>query len=188
MFASFSKVGEYFTVVKSVDKSEILKEVKYLKIVVWSMMLLFVILFTAISYMLSRYISKQFIYLKSLFEKAETGDFTTLASTSSKDEMAELGHAFNKMLEGIKKILQGTISTSVSLDAITKQNNDSSITIGSHSSKVADSMKQLADAANEQAQSAEQGNSSLSDYGYNRKCFILHGKFIAKITRNRWDS
>ncbi|TCO71016.1 methyl-accepting chemotaxis protein [Marinisporobacter balticus] len=125
--------------------------------------IILILLAAFVAYTVSSKITKPIIHMMKLMEEAANGDLTVSANVKAKNEIGKLGESFNKMINGMKNLMERIENVSKSVEKSSKllanTTEQSSIAI----EEVARSIGEVANGANEQAKDAELGVVATTD-------------------------
>ncbi|MBB3114665.1 methyl-accepting chemotaxis protein [Paenibacillus phyllosphaerae] len=91
------------------------------------------------------------------------GDLTVRVELKTKDELARVGHAFNRMAEAFAEVLRTNQLTSEKISASSQQMESTAHESVSAATQIAEVMKQIAQEAEHQSSSMEQNATAMSE-------------------------
>lgn len=104
----------------------------------------------AISYMITRLITKPLKELQGLMKRAEEGDLTVSAVYTAKDEIGQINVSFNNMLDSLRKIMLGVSESAEMLSASSQEMSASAEQTSRASQMIAESSGEIAAGIEEQ--------------------------------------
>lgn len=128
----------------------------------------------ALAYVIGVRFTKPLLGLKVTAEQMSQGDLTAQATVRGKDEIAELGTAFNRMSDNLRALLQQVASSAEHVNSISKETFDYADRTGKVTEQIAVTIEELAKGASEQADSVYSGAAMIEETS----------QFIARISEN----
>ncbi|TQR21625.1 methyl-accepting chemotaxis protein [Psychrobacillus vulpis] len=101
--------------------------------------------------------------LKELLSKAEEGDFTVQGSYQSKDELGALTASFNKMISGVRGIIQTVADTSQQVAAASEELTASAEQTAAATNHVASAIEEIATGAEHSTTKIEKNSNEMQD-------------------------
>ncbi|WP_313892042.1 methyl-accepting chemotaxis protein [Psychrobacillus sp.] len=101
--------------------------------------------------------------LKELLSKVEAGDFTVQGGYQSKDELGALTTSFNKMIDGVRGIIQTVAETSQQVAAASEELTASAEQTSAATNHVAHAIEEIAIGAEHSTNKLENNSSELQD-------------------------
>lgn len=165
--ASFSPVGDKFTVIAAVTRSDVMGKVTTLKIYTAILVLIAVLLLTIFAFFIGRRLAAPIVELSATLKKAEAGDFTVVSSIRSKDEVGALSTALNSMLAKLRE----TLGNVTQMSAEVADSSENMVTACTEMYKTSEqssaAISSLAQDASKQAMQSESGSERIQS--------IVHG-------------
>lgn len=125
-----AKCQNDWVIVAEIPQHLLTERIDHVVKMVWIIILIVALFVILLGNMLSGSIIKSINQLKAIMKKAEAGDLTVKVTINSKDEMADLGHSFNHMMENIGELIdeaKHTINHSLKSAAQLKQSTNNSL-------------------------------------------------------------
>ncbi|ASA22546.1 methyl-accepting chemotaxis protein [Paenibacillus donghaensis] len=129
-----------------------------------------VLLSILIGYLIARSISRPLLQMLGLASEVANGNLTQQANISTKDEIGQLAQALNLMVDNLKELINGIVSSSQNVAASSQQISASTQEIASTSSSqssaaanISELFKELSLAINSVAESAEEAAELSND-------------------------
>ncbi|HEX3028024.1 MAG TPA: methyl-accepting chemotaxis protein, partial [Clostridia bacterium] len=138
---------------KDIDKSQNIKTGIMLALVVITLISL--LMGMGIALILSINITGPIRNLIGLLSKAEKGDLTVRAVVKSRDEIGELGHKVNNVLDGQQKIVGQVISTNKDISSLKQKLSEVFTSSRENANKITDGLKDAAKTKNKKKVKAE---------------------------------
>lgn len=102
------------------------------------------ILCIAISVMITRLITKPLKELQGMMKRAEQGDLTATVSYKSRDEIGQINHSFNLMLDSLKSMMLGVSESAEMLSASSQEMSASAEQTSRASQMIAETSGEIA--------------------------------------------
>ncbi|NPC91518.1 methyl-accepting chemotaxis protein [Bacillus sp. WMMC1349] len=115
----------------------------------------------AISLIMARMIAGPIRNIQSLFAKTEQGDFTVEGTYQSKDELGLLTASFNKMVSGVRSIIETVGETSHQVASSSQQLSASADESTKASEYISTTVQELASGSDKQVESVEQSRTVI---------------------------
>lgn len=110
-----------------------------------------VLLIFIIQWIIGKWVSKPIKQIQVGMQQVGVGDFTTVISYQSKDEIGSLSDDFSKMSENIKRLIRETVERISSVEASSIKINDNVDGLTQSSSEVTHAIEEIAHGATEMA-------------------------------------
>lgn len=118
---------------------------------------------TIISLVIMKMIVTPTNLLKTLLSQVESGDFTVHGSYQSKDELGVLTQSFNKMISGVRGIIQTVVDTSQQVAAASEELTASAEQTSATTDHVATAIEEIATGAEHSTAKLESNSSELQE-------------------------
>ncbi|WP_150265278.1 methyl-accepting chemotaxis protein [Paenibacillus tepidiphilus] len=119
------------------------------------------VLIILISVLITRLITKPLRELQGLMKRAEEGDLSVTAAYSSRDEIGQINESFNRMLGGLRSMMQGIAESAEMLSASSQQMSASAEQTARASQLIAETSSEIAEGFEAQAVTIERTTSSV---------------------------
>lgn len=146
----------------AVDRSIAFKQLNAIRIQYTVIILVLIIAVGITAFFMTLGLVRPIDVLKKNSQLMSRGDLTVRAEVKGKDEVAELGKAFNAMAESIKSLIGKIRESATLVDSASKDMSDHSRKTGDIAEQVSTSMQELAKGAGDQAESVQTGTNTVS--------------------------
>lgn len=144
-FTRFVKVNDWVLCV-AVDYNEYMYPALYIRKITIFLCIAFILIATVSAYILiNKNLIKPFLSIKSLMQKAENGDLTVKAEIHTKDELEDLAHSFNRMIQGQREIVTNIGGHTEQLTASSQELAASSEEINASSQDIIKSIQKISE-------------------------------------------
>ncbi|GGI78144.1 methyl-accepting chemotaxis protein [Legionella impletisoli] len=128
-----------------------------------------IVLVLILSYLLARYITKPLNQMsKRINEIANaSGDLTQRIEITTQDEIGKLAEAFNRMISGIREIVQRVLETSDGVSSSSQQLSSSSEELSAATEEIAAAVQQISRASQNQAQQVQETSQVIEQLNKN---------------------
>lgn len=155
-YVAYDEENKMYTVIAKREK-EIFAASRKLAGVLTGLVIGALIISIIVSYLLASSFTKPIRKLKEISQKVSNGDLRELVEIKTKDEIGELGQAFNKMVENLRRLNNGSKDVAVSLEdasgVLTEMVGQTTISI----EQVALTIEEIAKGASNQAGETQLG-------------------------------
>lgn len=123
------------------------------------------ILVSVISFVISRWVSKPLAKMEKAMERVGAGDFTATMTYTSKDEIGALSDRFMTMVENVRKLIKGTVTSFNSVAGTSDRVLENVDGLMSSSKEVTRAVEEIAQGAMETATGVNERLSAGQDLG-----------------------
>jgi len=116
-----------------------------------------------IGFGIARMISTPLREMQGLMAQAEQGDLTVQGAYQSKDEIGQLSHSFNRMMQGLRQLVGGVRETAVSLSASAEELSASGEETRASTEQISVTIQEVAHSADLQMNQAEDGSRAIDE-------------------------
>lgn len=163
MIKSLQNVVQYNEEDAKASYEASIRSSKSAAVTTFSVMLLAIVLCSLIGYAITRLITRPVKTIQLLMAKAQGGDLAVRGDYRSKDEIGLLTVDFNRMIEGLKDIIQKISSDAQNLSASSEQLLASSEQSGQSTQQVVMSIQEIASGADAQLKSTEESVKAMEE-------------------------
>ncbi|TCZ77754.1 methyl-accepting chemotaxis protein [Paenibacillus albiflavus] len=157
-FVAYKKMrSSGWIVTAAAPLSELVKETNNILWLTVIMITIAIVVTSAAGYFVARMIGRPLTNLRNLMKKGESGDLTVRTDFRGKDEIAQLGTSFNRMMEQITRLVQQTSSTTNEVLLTAGKLLQSSKQTASSAQEIASANEHVAERAISLAMEAEKG-------------------------------
>lgn len=144
-FTRFVKVNDWILCV-AVDYNEYMYPALYIRKITIFLCIAFILIATISAYILiNKNLITPFLSIKSLMQRAENGDLTVKAAINTKDELEDLAHSFNRMIQRQREIVTNIGGHTEQLTASSQELAASSEEINASSQDIIKSIQKISE-------------------------------------------
>ncbi|TVY11964.1 methyl-accepting chemotaxis protein [Paenibacillus cremeus] len=165
----FKSAKNGWLLVGAMPVDELVKDAKKISMVTWWMAFFATIIAVVIGFFVARMIGGPMIMLRNLMKDGEQGNLRVRMNVKTQDEIGQLGHSFNSMMEKITLLVQQTnnsaqevLNTAIELSNASKQTATSA-------KEIAVATEEIAGGASSLASESERGNELTHNIGVQMK-------------------
>ncbi|KZZ83883.1 hypothetical protein AS29_014115 [Bacillus sp. SJS] len=154
MFETSEQTG--WKVLGTIDTAEFTEQSAPILLNMIIVIVIFIVVGTVFNYFTIRSIVRPIRILSDVARQVSEGDLTEKVNVKSKDELGQLGIAFNKMIDSLKNLLSQIEHSSDTLLASSEQVQEHSRQVSGITKEIAQSVDELSDGAETQMVSTEE--------------------------------
>jgi methyl-accepting chemotaxis protein len=152
--------------------AELVKDAKAISNVTWVMALIAALIAVVIGLVIARMIGRPVIALRNLMKEGEQGNLTVRVNVQSQDEIGQLGHSFNSMMEKITALVQQTNQSAQEVLETASELSDASKKTATSAKEIAVATEEIAGGASSLAVESERGNELTHSIGVQMKSVV----------------
>lgn len=152
--------------------AELVKDAKAIFNLTWIMAGVAALIAIGIGIFVARMIGRPVVTLRNLMKEGEEGNLTVRMNVSSQDEIGQLGHSFNQMMEKITQLVQQTNLSAQEVLATAAELSDASKKTAVSAKEIAVATEEIAGGASSLAVESERGNELTHNISIQMKSVI----------------
>ncbi|WP_051620614.1 methyl-accepting chemotaxis protein [Paenibacillus sp. UNC451MF] len=152
--------------------AELVKDAKVIFNVTWIIAGVAAIIAVGIGIFVARMIGHPVVTLRNLMKEGEQGNLTVRMNVNSQDEIGQLGHSFNQMMEKITQLVQQTNLSAQEVLATAAELSDASKKTAVSAKEIAVATEEIAGGASSLAVESERGNELTHNISMQMKSVI----------------
>jgi methyl-accepting chemotaxis protein len=152
--------------------AELVKDAKAISDITWVMAAIATIIAVIIGVVVVRMIGRPIILLRNLMKEGEQGNLTVRMKVTSQDEIGQLGHSFNQMMEKITVLVQQTNQSAQEVLETATELSDVSKKTATSAKEIAVATEEIAGGASSLAVESERGNELTHSIGMQMKAVV----------------
>ncbi|SFK68415.1 methyl-accepting chemotaxis protein [Paenibacillus sp. 1_12] len=165
-----AKTGWYLIGAMPID--ELVKDAKVIANITWIMAVIAALIAVGIGIMVARMIGRPVIMLRNLMKEGEQGNLTVRMNVQSQDEIGQLGHSFNQMMEKITVLVKQTNQSAQEVLETATELSDASKKTATSAKEIAIATEEIAGGASSLAVESERGNELTHSIGMQMKAVV----------------
>lgn len=122
-----------------------------------------IFIFTLVSLLISRFITKPLRNIQSLMSEAEKGNLTVSGHYHSRDELGQLTNSFNKMTDGIRTVIRQVSETAEQVAASSEQLHANAEETSKATELIARTMEGMAAGSDQQLQQVSRTSGTVNE-------------------------
>lgn len=122
-----------------------------------------ILIFTLVSLLISRFITKPLRNIQSLMSEAEKGNLTVSGHYHSRDELGQLTNSFNKMTDGIRTVIRQVSETAEQVAASSEQLHANAEETSKATELIARTMEGMAAGSDQQLQQVSRTSETANE-------------------------
>ncbi|MTH53963.1 HAMP domain-containing protein [Bacillus mangrovi] len=150
-------------VLGTIDTSEYREQSAPILVNMVIIVLIFIVLGTILNFLIIRSIVRPIRLLSGVAEKVSGGDLTEKVQVSSRDDLGQLGMAFNRMIDSLTGLLSHIEQSSSTLAASSVEVQEHSVEVSRITREIAQSVDELSDGAETQMTSTEETAKAIQE-------------------------
>ncbi|SFK68394.1 methyl-accepting chemotaxis protein [Paenibacillus sp. 1_12] len=152
--------------------AELVKDAKAISNITWIMAIVAALIAVGIGIIVANMIGKPVILLRNLMKEGEQGNLTVRMNVQSQDEIGQLGHSFNQMMEKITVLVQQTNQSAQEVLETATELSDASKKTATSAKEIAIATEEIAGGASSLAVESERGNELTHSIGMQMKAVV----------------
>ncbi|MDQ1912467.1 methyl-accepting chemotaxis protein [Paenibacillus sp. GD4] len=162
-----SKTGWYL--LGAMHVKELVKDAKAISNMTWVMAGIAAVIAVLIGFFVARMIGRPVVTLRDLMKEGEQGNLRVRMIVQSRDEIGQLGHSFNQMMEKITQLVQQTNRSAREVLETAGELSDASKKTATSAREIAVATEEIASGASSLAVESERGNELTHHIGIQMK-------------------
>nr|WP_284638004.1 methyl-accepting chemotaxis protein [Paenibacillus chinjuensis] len=162
-----SKTGWYL--LGAMHVNELVKDAKAISNMTWVMAGIAAVIAVLIGFFVARMIGRPVVTLRDLMKEGEQGNLRVRMIVQSRDEIGQLGHSFNQMMEKITQLVQQTNRSAREVLETAGELSDASKKTATSAREIAVATEEIASGASSLAVESERGNELTHHIGIQMK-------------------
>ncbi|WP_282936415.1 methyl-accepting chemotaxis protein [Paenibacillus sp. RC67] len=152
--------------------AELVKDAKAIFNLTWIMAGVAALIAIGIGIFVARMIGRPVVTLRNLMKEGEEGNLTVRMNVNSQDEIGQLGHSFNQMMEKITQLVKQTNLSAQEVLATAAELSDASKKTAISAKEIAVATEEIAGGASSLAVESERGNELTHNISMQMKSVI----------------
>jgi methyl-accepting chemotaxis protein len=152
--------------------AELVKDAKAISNITWVMAAIAALIAVGIGIIIARMIGRPVVTLRNLMKEGEQGNLTVRMNVQSQDEIGQLGHSFNQMMEKITALVQQTNQSAQEVLETAGELSDASKKTATSAKEIAVATEEIAGGASSLAVESERGNELTHSIGMQMKSVV----------------
>lgn len=152
--------------------AELVKDANVIWNVTWIIAVVAALIAAVIGIVVARMIGTPVIALRNLMKEGEQGNLTVRMNVTSQDEIGQLGHSFNQMMEKITTLVQQTNRSAQEVLETAAELTDASKKTALSAKEIAVATEEIAGGASSLAVESERGNELTHNIGLQMQLVI----------------